>query len=194
MPQHLDCRISDVKSPQPARQRKPLLGRYRLFIKDRSGANAVEFGIVALPFFALMMAIIEASMAFFAGQLLDTGLNDAARLIRTGQAQASAYDAARFKQEVCNRIPALITCNASLTIDVRVATSFSTSNFTVPTASGNFDSTQTQYNIGGSSSVVVARAFYKWPSFANLLGSSLSNQADKTILLVATSAFRNEPF
>lgn len=188
------CRTSDINPHQPARSRHALTGSWRRLMRDRRGVTAVEFGIVALPFFALLMAIIEAAMAFFAGQHLDTGLNDAARLIRTGQAQAGAYDAARFKQEVCNRIPALINCNGSLTVDVRVPTSFSSANFSIPTASGNFDPAQTQYNIGGSSSVVVARAFYKWPSFANLLGSSLSNQADKTILLVSTAAFRNEPF
>lgn len=166
----------------------------RLFCRDRSGANAVEFALVSVPFFALMFAIIEASMAFFAGQLLDTGLNDAARLIRTGQAQSQSFDAVRFRQEVCNRIPALIKCSGGLTIDVRVATSFATTDFSVPTLNGNFDPAQVQYNLGGSSSVVVARAFYSWPSFANLLGSSLSKQADGTILLVATSTFRNEPF
>ena len=171
---------------------RALLARH--FLRDKSAAVALEFGFIALPFFGLLMAIIEAALAFFAGQLLDTGLSDAARLIRTGQAQAGAYDAARFKQEVCNRIPALINCASGLTIDVQVAATFSGANFTVPMAGGNFDASQAQYNIGGASSIVVARAFYSWPSFANVLGSSLSNQANGTILLVATSTFRNEPF
>lgn len=165
----------------------------RRFARNERGVTAVEFGIVALPFFALLFAIIEASMAFFAGQLLDTGLSDAARLIRTGQAQSQGLTAAQFKQKVCDSIPALITC-ANLTVDVRVATDFSSTDFSVPKKNGNFDATQAQYNAGGSSSVVVARAFYAWPSFANLLGSSLSNQANGTILLVSTAAFRNEPF
>lgn len=165
----------------------------RRFVRNDHGVTAVEFGIVALPFFALLFAIIEASMAFFAGQLLDTGLSDAARLIRTGQAQSQGLTAAQFKQKVCDRIPALIVC-ANLTVDVRVASNFSSANFAVPQKNGNFDATQAQYNAGGSSSVVVARAFYAWPSFANLLGSSLSNQANGTILLVSTAAFRNEPF
>ena len=164
------------------------------FCRDRSGTNAIEFGIVSIPFFALLGAIIEVSMAFFAGQLMDTGLNDAARLIRTGQAQTQSFSAARFKQEVCNRIPALLDCVNGLTIDVRVATNFSGVDFSVPTANGNFDASKAQFNSGGSSSIVVARAFYSWPSFTNLLGSSLSNQANRTILLVSTATFRNEPF
>lgn len=181
-------------TPQHSSKCAPNPSALRRFLRNDEGSNAVEFAIVALPFFALLTAIIEAAMAFFAGQVLDTALNDAARLIRTGQAQAQSFTAAQFKQEVCNRSPALIKCSNDLAVDVRVYSSFSTTSFSIPTTNGNFDPTKTQYNIGGSSSIVVARAFYTWPSFANLLGSSLANQENKKILLVSTASFRNEPF
>lgn len=168
-----------------------LAGRFR---RDEGGANAVEFGLVALPFFALVMAIIEAAMAFFASQVMETGLRDAARMIRTGQAQTGNWTAARFKEEVCAHIPALLNCAASLTIDVRSYNSFSSADWSVPTSGGNFNPGGTQFNMGAAGSIVVARAFYAWPSYANILGSSLANQSNGTILLVASSAFRNEPF
>ncbi len=41
-----------------------LLGRYR---RDSKGATAIEFAFVALPFFALLFAIIETALVFFAG-------------------------------------------------------------------------------------------------------------------------------
>lgn len=166
----------------------------RRFERDESGANAIEFGLVAIPFFALMMAIIEAAMAFFAGQVMETALRDAARLIRTGQAQAQgSFNAAAFKTEVCNRIPALLQCTG-LSVDVREYNSFAAADFNSPTSGGNFDPSQVQFDIGGPGSVIVARAFYEFPSFANILGSSLSRQANGKILLVSTSTFRNEPF
>ncbi len=166
----------------------------RRFQRNESGANAVEFGLVALPFFALLMAIIEAAMAFFAGQILETALRDAARLIRTGQSHSQGtFNAAAFKTEVCNRIPAVVPC-AGISVDVREYNSFSAVNFNNPMSGGNFDPSQMQFNMGGSGSIVVARAFYEWPSLANILGSSLSRQPNGRILLVSTSAFRNEPF
>jgi Flp pilus assembly protein TadG len=166
----------------------------RRFRHDQRGANAVEFGIVALPFFALVMAIIEAAMVFFAGQVMETGLRDAARLIRTGQAHSTAgFNQSAFKTAVCQRIPALLDCS-QLSVDVRTYTNFSSTSFAPPTSSGNFDPAQTQFNMGTGGSIVVARAFYSYPSFANILGSSLSNQANGRILLVATASFRNEPF
>jgi Flp pilus assembly protein TadG len=163
------------------------------FGKDRRGASAVEFAIVAVPFFALVMAIIEAAMAFFASQVMETGLRDAARMIRTGQAQNGSWTRDRFKQEVCDNIPALLSCG-SLTIDVRSYQSFGAADWSTPMSDGNFNPAAAQFNMGNPGSIVVARAYYSWPSFANIIGSSLANQANGTILLVASSAFRNEPF
>lgn len=162
--------------------------------RNENGASAVEFGIVALPFFALVMAIIEAAMAFFASQVMETALRDAARLIRTGQAQSNNWTAAQFKQQVCQRIPALLDCANNLTVDVRSYSSFGSTDWSTPTAGGNFNPGGAQFNMGSAGSIVVVRAFYSWPSYANILGSSLANQANGTILLVASSAFRNEPF
>lgn len=166
----------------------------RRFAAAEHGVTAVEFGIVALPFFALLLAIIEAAMAFFAGQVMETALRDAARLIRTGQAQTANYTATTFKQQVCNRISALLDCANGLTVDVRTATSFSGADFSIPTKNGNFDPSQAQFNMGTSGSIVVARAFYSWPSFTNVLGATLTKQANGTILLISTAAFKNEPF
>jgi Flp pilus assembly protein TadG len=59
----------------------------RRFAKGDDGIAAVEFGIVAAPFLALMFAIMETAIVFFASQTLETAVADSARLIMTGQAQ-----------------------------------------------------------------------------------------------------------
>jgi Flp pilus assembly protein TadG len=164
------------------------------FRRDERGANAVEFGIVALPFFALLMAIVEAAMAFFAAQVMETGLRDSARLIRTGQAHGqTGFNATSFRNDICPRVAPLLAC-AGIVVDVRDYSSFGAASFANPTSGGNFDPTQTRFSMGQAGSIIVARAYYEWPSFANILGSSLSRQANGRILLVATSSFRNEPF
>src|SRR4030081_3362594 len=89
----------------------------RRFAKGEDGIAAVEFGMVAAPFLALMFAIMETAMIFFAGQTLETAVADSARLIMTGQAQASGLTQDTFKTEVCNRIHGLFDCAAGIQID-----------------------------------------------------------------------------
>ncbi len=64
----------------------------RRFARNKQGTTAVEFGLVAAPFLALLFAIIETAVVFFAGQTLETAVADTARLIMTGQAQAQAFN------------------------------------------------------------------------------------------------------
>ena len=59
----------------------------RRLLRRQDGAAAVEFGLVAAPFLALIFAIMETAIVFFAGQALETAVADSARLILTGQAQ-----------------------------------------------------------------------------------------------------------
>jgi len=69
--------------------------------------------------------------------------------------------------------------------------------FTVPTlfdgagnATGNFTY---QPAAAGSASIVVVRAFYKWPLLVTNLGFSLANIGTDMRLISSTTAFRVEP-
>jgi len=161
--------------------------------RDESGAAAVEFGFVAIPFFALIGAIIETAMVFLAGQILETAVNDAARLIRTGQVQQANTSAAAFKTEVCNRLYILFECSG-IYIDVRTATTFGGISTTPPIDSdGNFVKDFT-YVPGKASEIVVVKAYYEYPLVLSGLGMDLSDLASGKRLIGAVSAFRNEPF
>jgi hypothetical protein len=50
------------------------------------------------------------------------------------------------------------------------------------------------YQPGNPGDVVVVRLIYQWPIFASALGFGLVNSANNTNTLVATAAFRNEPY
>ena len=65
----------------------------RRFRRNRRGSAAVEFALVAPVFFALLFAIIETAIMFFATQVLETMTQDAARAVLTGQAQSGAVSA-----------------------------------------------------------------------------------------------------
>src|SRR3954467_9979416 len=82
----------------------------RRFVRGEQGLAAVEFGIVAAPFLALMFAIMETAIVFFASQTLETAVAGSARLIMTGQAQQGNYTQAQFKSAVCAKILGLFDC------------------------------------------------------------------------------------
>ena len=63
----------------------------RRFVRTDDGAAAVEFAMVAAPFIAIIFAIFETAIVFFAGQVLEVAMADSARLIMTGQAQKSGF-------------------------------------------------------------------------------------------------------
>src|ERR1700677_3992169 len=68
------------------------------------GSAAVEFALVAPVFFALLFAIVETAIMFFAGQVLETVTQESARQVLTGQAQTAAFPQGQFSpQIVCPR-------------------------------------------------------------------------------------------
>src|SRR5688572_28894337 len=97
----------------------------RRLAREQDGAAAVEFAMVAAPFLAMVFAIIETAMVFFAGQTLETAAADSARLIMTGQAQNGGFDQTKFKEAVCAKIYGLFNCSAGLSIDVKNYPAFS---------------------------------------------------------------------
>jgi Flp pilus assembly protein TadG len=170
-------------------------GAARAFGSAEEGATAVEFGLVALPFIALLFAIIETGILFLAGQNLETALDDAARLIRTGQAQESKLDGTTFKIKVCTEAIVLPDCTNSLHIDVRPYDSFDTMTVAEPIDSkGDADYSTFIYDAGHGGSLVLVRAYYEWPTFSRLLGLNFSNLSNGKHLLAAVAAFKNEPF
>jgi len=173
--------------------------RRRGFLRDEQGATAIEVGLLAMPFFAIIGAILETSVVFLSGQILDSAVHDVSRLLRTGQAQNSSYTEASFRQSVCDRLYGLFSdCNA-LHIEVRTLASFGAVNITAPVdwTCKKEDCGWTRdeaYAPGQGSSIMVVQVYYKWPVILNLGGMTLANLPDGNRLLGAVSVFRNEPF
>jgi Flp pilus assembly protein TadG len=171
--------------------RAPMLSRFR---RDQKAATAVEFALIALPFIALMFAILETGYLYFAEQILETAVDDTARLIRTGQAQEDALTATGIKAAICDRVVAIPSCTSKLHIDVRTSATFDSVDLTTPVVDGKLKTDDFTYNAGHGGDIVVVRAFYEWPTFVNLLGQDYSNLSDGNHLISATAAFKNEPF
>jgi Flp pilus assembly protein TadG len=170
----------------------------RRFRRNSDGATVVEFALVAPTFLALLFAILESALMFFASQVLETVAQDSARQIFTGQEQTKGLalnlQAADFASIVCSKVPALFDCT-KISIDVESYPSFSSSiNLALPIDNaGNFINNM-QYNPGGPGDVVVVRLYYPWQQFVTGLGYNITNMSGNKRLLVATAAFQNEPY
>lgn len=166
----------------------------RRFVRQQDGAAAVEFGLVALPFLALTFAILETALVFFAGQTLETAVQDSSRLIMTGNAQSSGFSKDDFKNAVCSRIYGLFDCANGVYVDVKTYTSFSAITAAPPVTNGQIDTTKLNYSPGQAGDIEVVTLYYQWPIYVSLLGNNLSNLSNNNRLLVATAVFCNEPF
>jgi Flp pilus assembly protein TadG len=170
--------------------------RARLFRRHRSGSAAIEFALVAPLFFALLFAMLEYALMFFAAQVLETATQDTARLVLTGQAKAGNFDRDKFKDEFCKHIVALINCQAGISIDVQSRKSFgeiTPADLALPLTDGNLNTTM-NYNLGEQNDIVLVRVFYPWQFYVLNLGFDITNMSGGKRLLMASFAFRNEPF
>jgi Flp pilus assembly protein TadG len=179
--------------PSPAVSSASFKGLLRRFRRNRQGAAALEFAILAPIFLALLFAILETALMFFAAQVLENVTQDSARMVLTGQAQTASYTQTQFANYVCTKVPALFTC-ANISIDVQSYSTFAA----IPMSSqidggGNFINNM-QYSPGSSGSIVVVRLFYQWPLFVTGLGYNIANLTGSKRLLVGTAVFQNEPY
>ena len=164
----------------------------RRFRDNGKASAAVEFAIVAPIFFALLFAIIETALMFFASQILETMTQDSARMILTGQAQNANFQQADFKAYVCNQIPALFSC-ANLIVSVQSFSSTSTASYTsLFDASCNVGTLP--YSPGGPGDTVLVQVGYKWQLFVTGLGYNIADCPNSQKKLVATAVFQNEPY
>jgi Flp pilus assembly protein TadG len=174
--------------------------RFGAFIRDSKGATAVEFALVATPFLAILAALIQAFLVFFAQSVLENAVRQSSRQILTGQVQtqdaslSQAAAMAAFHQTVCNSAAVLFTCTG-LMVDVQVANNWSSANTGMPVltydSNGNVTNTW-QFDPGNAGDIVVVRVIYLWPVFFGQVAFN-ANQANGSREIMASAAFQNEP-
>ncbi len=173
----------------------------RRFRDDDRGVTAIEFAILGGPFFFLLFGIIESSLIFFAGQMLESSVDEVGRKIRTGQLNNTITEA-QFKQEVCNSAAILFTC-ADIKIDMQVAAKFDDlGDPPVPDAGTNqSDFSGYSFTAPCPEEIAMVTASYEWPIFTIFVSDAVypqskgkSGSAFRKILLNAISVFRTEPY
>ena len=177
--------------------------RMRHYLKNREGTAAIEFAILAIPFFMLLFAILELAIVFFINSTLNHAVSEAGRQIRTGNFQACGTQD-NFKKLVCENMKGLGRCEKRLRIDVVSGTAFKTITLVDPPEPAEedpSDPTSTddipngEWTNTGANVPVVIRGLYYHKLVLPPQLTRLENVPGKGIrLLNATTAFRNEPF
>lgn len=163
------------------------------FMRNRDGSAAVEFGLVVLPFCIMIFAVLEVALIFTLDSVLENAAISAGRLVRTGQASAQGMTATEFKAQLCSRMSIFSgDCPARASIDVRVIPQFDTTP-PDPLAGEGFDPSSLTYANGDPGDLILVRVWYQHPLLTTFLSQGLSQIGDRTAVLTATTAFRNEP-
>ncbi len=180
-----------------------LIGRLRKYIRNKEGSTAIEFALLALPFSALLFAIVETAVVFFIASSLSHALSEAGRDVRLGNFQQGCGDTAdAFKTLVCDNMVSIGNCQQQLTIDlVRSNDGSFQTNVLPPLPPEDPSDTDADptipastYESSGGNDVVIARArfFHRLALPGNL--TLLANRAGNIRLVESSTAFRNEPF
>ncbi|WP_313195507.1 TadE/TadG family type IV pilus assembly protein [Shinella zoogloeoides] len=194
-----------------APRRRPAKGLFRRFLRRRDGATAIEFAILAIPFFVIVFASIETFVAFMGDQLLANATDTMARKIRTGEIRAAsaasnATTELQFRTAFCEEIKILMPCSKTeaakpdkLFLDVRHFDKYSDIPSTVPLVDGDLSTKDFKFDPGGKKTINIVRAYYRWDVITDLVRPILSNirAADgsrQNYLMVATVIMQNEDY
>lgn len=167
---------------------RSLLGR---FAKERSGVAAIEFSILALPFFLLIFAILECCIAFVAQEMMANAVDDVSRQLRTGQLDPGEIDEDQIHEALCSRMRILFPSNCpELRVDLRNFASFRDASREVD---GGLVPIEYKFDPGPAASKNVIRVFHPWPVITDILRDRIASP-DGTWMLFATATWQNEPF
>jgi Flp pilus assembly protein TadG len=165
----------------------------RKFVRERKGSAAIEFAILALPFFVVIFAIAEIAVMFFVDSGLDAALHKAVRQVRVGVAKTGGWDASKFKQVVCAELSYSFDCSSKLKVRAVVVTDMSAVVKASPITAGTLTVTE-DFNLGDSSSYVLVQAFLPWKPTFKLYSVSSSQLSDGSYVLGSAELIKNEPF
>lgn len=171
--------------------------------RSTSGATAVEFALVAGPFFYVLGCICETGLMLFTEYVLQNSVQEASRMVRTGQVTAGdgtlLMTADDFKDKICEQVSIIVDCDGKVSVYVNSAGDFSDLTTAIPDpidVGKKPDGTPyvVVFTPGGELEAATVIATYDW-NFAFPFMEFLGNITDGSERrLYGLAIFRNEPF
>ncbi len=184
-------KVEDTSSGRGLRRLRRLAGS---FLRRRDGGSAIEFALIATPFFLLVFGIIEVALIFWAGYELENATMATARLVRTGQAQNAGWSSSQLAAQLCSNVVILANCTTNVRLNVQSFSTFGSITTPYPLNQNGGLSNSFAYSPGSAGSIVLVTAYYEWTLTNPLTRGTLANLSDGNYLLQASAAFRNEPY
>ncbi|MCA3596848.1 MAG: pilus assembly protein [Methylobacterium sp.] len=169
---------------------------FRGFARNRSGASAVEFAMIAPLFFGFLLAMLETGTLFLRKTAIEAGVEEAKRLTMTGQVAGAGNGAAQlaaFQAGFCGQVGWIIPCE-QVKFDVRAFSTFGVAAMPNPVKNGAFDPGGLQFNPGKPCQIVVIRAYYEAQGLTAMIRNDVASLNNGRVLLGGSAAFKNEPF
>lgn len=192
------ARIALPRHPAASLARRLARSRARLGA-DRRGATAVEFALIALPFFALMGVIVQGAINVLAQQTLDATVGRAARLLRTGAFQDAADGSdpgQRMRRVLCGSAVIFFRCD-DVKIDLSTGGSFSQSQLApaYDTTAKNWASGfGSRFDCPAGNDVVSLRVAVPVLGPFSMLDFTGQPMPGGRQLVTSTAVFRTEPY
>jgi len=171
----------------------------RKFWKNTRGVTAIEFAMVAPVFFFAMGAVVETGLMLYNEYVLQSSVQEAARKIRTGQAQLAGMNAGTFKTQICSLANAAMDCDGKVKVYVKSAATFAALKAAIPSylnvgTSYGGQPSYTSYDCGGPSVPVAVIATYDWNIVLPFMSAFGNVNNDKIRRIAGVAMFMNEPF
>ncbi len=181
------------------RIRSRLLRATKRYHNSEKGATAIEFAMVAFPFFALLGVIIETGSMMFTEFGLQAAVQEAARTARTGQAQGGAKTSADFKTLICQNASLVTNCASSLTVYANSYTTWAQLAASMPSfvnigVKDDGTANPTAYKLGAPTCPSSLVATYDWHFMMPLMNYMGNVQSGTTRRLVGFAMFQTEPY
>ncbi|MBU0800811.1 MAG: pilus assembly protein [Alphaproteobacteria bacterium] len=165
----------------------------RHWLKNNEGTTAIEFAILAIPFYLFLIAIIEVALLLANTSILEGAAQDAARLVRTGNIQQNVADPEEaFLAAICDHA-IIMDCNL-VQYNVTTLDSFDDAAESAATYDEDGNMEDTGFVVGGSGDIVMIRVSYLYPLMTPLIGRFFSNYPGNRRLLMSTVVLQTEPY
>ena len=167
---------------------------FKSFLQRDSGATAIEFALLAVPFFFLILGILELSLFYASGVMLEGAATSAARVIRTGQVQDAEEPQDLFEDTMCDKVGALISCNDIVYESIKLD-NFNDVQDAAPRYDEDGNMISAGFDPGQEEEVIMVRLAYRHQFLTPLLGPFLeSEQGSNSALHISTVVMRTEPY
>jgi Flp pilus assembly pilin Flp len=184
--------------------------------RNEDGTTAVEFALIALPFFMMLFGILSVCQLYFWVFTSENAVWTASRDMRTGAFQTGAtgspyapyYTAGtltdpaglkvEFRKQICKQTVNANDCNARSVVLVQANNTFA--SITPPDCKNGSNGLKSEtdamaaFNAGAQSSIVMVTLCYAWSFGGKLPFFPLGQLSDGSFLIQASAVFETEPY